>query len=375
MESKVNISSLSGSLSLITGKSRKFCEDFLREFFRLASETLQEGENLKIKGLGTFKISEVESRVSVNINTGEKTRLEAYKKVVFTPSKELAAQINAPFEAFETVEMEDELPDEIFLEVPEEENEDVPEEENKEDFREEEIGEKEEELSDEDRVSEYRLEDGSDEEGEDDDITYKAYTTIEEEKEKEEIPWETFVNTQPPQEQVTPEEAPLIPTPTQEYYYETPSKSRFGIGFLIGALSTFAVCVVIFVIGCFCDWWPVNFGSAKKFEKEAAELAVSAPETPEPESDQVAVEEEPPVYDTVTTTRYLTTIAREHYGNFNFWPYIYMENESILGHPDRITPGTQVVVPKLSKYGVDPANKEDVEQAKKKAAEIYSRYK
>ena len=80
-----------------------------------------------------------------------------------------------------------------------------------------------------------------------------------------------------------------------------------------------------------------------------------------------------PVYDVVTTTRYLTTIASEHYGNFNLWPYIYEENKAILGHPDRIKPGTRIVVPPLSKYGVNPKNKSDIDKAKKMGKEIYSR--
>ena len=80
------------------------------------------------------------------------------------------------------------------------------------------------------------------------------------------------------------------------------------------------------------------------------------------------------VYDTISTTRYLTTMAKDHYGNYNLWPYIYKENSKILGHPDRIRPGTKVVIPPLSKYGVDPKNPEDIKKAKKLGVEIYSRY-
>lgn len=80
-------------------------------------------------------------------------------------------------------------------------------------------------------------------------------------------------------------------------------------------------------------------------------------------------------YDTVTKTRYLTTISRDHYGNYHFWPYIYLENESILGHPDRIKPGTKVKVPDLKKYGVDPNKPGDVNKAKKMSVEIYNKYR
>ncbi|MDE6379049.1 MAG: hypothetical protein K2L11_01145 [Muribaculaceae bacterium] len=79
-------------------------------------------------------------------------------------------------------------------------------------------------------------------------------------------------------------------------------------------------------------------------------------------------------YDTVTLTRYLITMAREYYGNPDFWPYIYEENKAKLGDPDRITPGTMVVVPRLSKYGVSPNNPADVEKARRLGKEIYARY-
>lgn len=79
-------------------------------------------------------------------------------------------------------------------------------------------------------------------------------------------------------------------------------------------------------------------------------------------------------YDRVTTTRYLTTMAREYYGNHEFWPYIYEENKSKLGNPNRTTPGTMVVVPSLKKYGVNPKNPADIEKARSMGREIYARY-
>lgn len=334
MDNKISLNSLASAIALSSGKTKKQSEDFLREFFRLVTESLVEGEAIKIKGLGTFKIVEVERRMGMNISTGQPQEIPAHKKVVFTPAKELASAINAPFEEFESMELDDEMPEE-FLEEASSENEIK--------------------ASSENEIEEGILQAGSVEEGEDDAITYEAYHDMEENEEKQ---------PETPQPQVH------LPV-----YYEYPreSGSRFRMGFLIGALSTFAVCVVIFLLGCFFDWWPVNFGSPKEMVSQIEEVEQNPVET---EQEPVEVIPEPePVYDTVSTTRYLTTIAREHYGNFNFWPYIYIENQSILGHPDRITPGTKVVVPDLAKYGVDPDNKDDVAAAKQKGLEIYSRYK
>lgn len=82
----------------------------------------------------------------------------------------------------------------------------------------------------------------------------------------------------------------------------------------------------------------------------------------------------PIAYDAIGTARFLTTMAKEYYGNPDFWPYIYQENQAKFGHPDRIKPGTTVVVPNLNKYGVNPKNPEDVEKAKQLGKEIYARY-
>ena len=80
------------------------------------------------------------------------------------------------------------------------------------------------------------------------------------------------------------------------------------------------------------------------------------------------------VKDVIGPNNYLTTMAQRHYGDFNLWPYIYEENKRFLGHPDRIKPGTEVVIPSLTKYGVDPKNPKDIRQAKNLGVEIYKRY-
>ena len=81
------------------------------------------------------------------------------------------------------------------------------------------------------------------------------------------------------------------------------------------------------------------------------------------------------VKDIIGPHNYLTTMAQRHYGDYNLWAYIYEENKSFLGHPDRIKPGTEVVVPPLSKYGIDPKNPDDVKKAKRLGIEIYKRFK
>ena len=103
---------------------------------------------------------------------------------------------------------------------------------------------------------------------------------------------------------------------------------------------------------------------AKKNAANTREASSTAPTSP---SDIKAM-------DKITTTRYLTTMAKEYYGNYNLWPYIYLENEGKLGHPDRIKPGTKVVIPNIEKYNIDPSNPKDIEKARKLGVEIYKKY-
>ncbi len=56
-----------------------------------------------------------------------------------------------------------------------------------------------------------------------------------------------------------------------------------------------------------------------------------------------------PVYDTVTKSRFLTTMAGEHYGNKMYWVFIYEANPS-LGNPNMISPGTRILIPDKSTF-------------------------
>lgn len=81
------------------------------------------------------------------------------------------------------------------------------------------------------------------------------------------------------------------------------------------------------------------------------------------------------ITDTITSRKFLTTLAKKHYGKKNYWVFIYEENKSKLRHPDRISPGTVVVIPPLEEY-VKPGSSEDsIKRATSRlTGEIYRRY-
>lgn len=442
MENKISMQRLAAMLAITTGKQKKLCEDFLKEIFRIVADELVNGENVRIKGFGTFKLVTVEPRKSVNVATGEENEIPGHSRVIFVAAKELASAVNSPFEAFEAVEIADDIPTDVLL------------------------------NTDDDSLSAEELEIESDDEEAADDAASEAYNDAADDMEAEEpakanIVFDMEEPLQPAPASTaakaeTPESAErddaAAPNASESIYaaveddmpesvhipeadnseadaeetadeYESdairqtesavepeegeyaepseaaPQKSRmFAWGFFAGiAVACIAVCAGMFFWGkayfnkeirtAVEESMAVNKSNAPAAASEDAgqadaQLADSLPGgegevadgdvataakadtsgVPTKPSDEV-------VRDTVTTTRYLTTIAKEHYGNFNLWPLIYEANKEILGHPDRIRPGTAVVVPPLSKTGIDPKNADDLKKIKQKGLEIYARYK
>ena len=76
---------------------------FVNEMFSIIMEKLGQGEPVKVKGLGTFKIIGVEARESVSVRTGERVVIDGHSKLSFTPDSTMKELVNKPFSQFETV--------------------------------------------------------------------------------------------------------------------------------------------------------------------------------------------------------------------------------------------------------------------------------
>lgn len=82
-------------------------EAFITAMFKVVNEGLKEDKLVKIKGLGTFKLTKVSSRESVDVNTGERIVIEGREKISFTPDNYMRDLVNSPFSQFETVVLSD----------------------------------------------------------------------------------------------------------------------------------------------------------------------------------------------------------------------------------------------------------------------------
>lgn len=87
--------------------SQEEVERFLSQMVHVMGEGLRSDKSLKIKGLGTFKVVSVNARESVDVNTGERIRIEGREKVSFTPETAMRDLVNKPFAQFETVVLND----------------------------------------------------------------------------------------------------------------------------------------------------------------------------------------------------------------------------------------------------------------------------
>ena len=375
MNEKITLPTLVSLLADKTGKQKKQCEDFLREFFNTLVDAMEAGENVRIKSLGTFKVVAVEPRKSVNVNTGEQMEIPGHNKIVFVPAKELAEEVNAPFAMFESIEIPDNALEDPLLSS----------------------------ATSDPSVSAAQAEEDPLPSSAISDQTVSAaqaagYPEPDEDSDENEQEFEL-------ENESGLDSFPIV-SQLNEEHTETRRNYRFLLGFACGVACAAVICLCAYLV--FFEKWVATVSEEKNTEvsvqaETSGQLTdADVRQVPEPDvldsdkkdlieasdadskNEQMAKTEQTaevptrpsdePVYDTITKTRYLTTMAKEHYGNYNLWPYIYEENKAILGHPDRIRPGTKVIVPPLSKYGVNPSDPDDIAKAKKKGVEIYARY-
>ena len=104
---KSSLSVLAKAVASKRGLTQAEAERFIATMFEVAGAGIQEDKLLKMKWLGTFKITSVKDRESVDVNTGERILIEGRDKISFTPDNILKEIINKPFAHFDTVVVND----------------------------------------------------------------------------------------------------------------------------------------------------------------------------------------------------------------------------------------------------------------------------
>lgn len=358
MNKKITFPELVDNIAELTNSSKRVSELFLKELFGIIKEQLEQGENVKIKNFGTFKVTEISSRKSVNINTGEEMEIPAHRKVTFTPDKSLAEAINMPFEGFETVILDDNITEEELNDISEDiiVTEETAEIEVKEEPQPPIFTHKDEELQ------ENKIEKGDVEE---------VLEIAEELKKEESVSSKT--ESIEIVEQSTSES--LLPTVIQNSYidedeFEEEVKREKRKSFFGGIVACLGIVVALGYVFISRGYIVMNIGS---YEKTTMIIENEIP-TDTLQSDTFIVETKPKqileniiITDTIRNNYYLTKMSRKHYGRYEFWVYIYEENKDKISDPNNVSPGLVVIIPSTEKYGIDKNNPESVQRAKDKA--------
>ena len=84
------IEQLAGS----TGRTKKEAEEIIDAVLSRIGEALAKGENVDLRGFGSFQVNSKPERQGRNPKTGEPLTIAARKVAVFKPGKELAKAVN-----------------------------------------------------------------------------------------------------------------------------------------------------------------------------------------------------------------------------------------------------------------------------------------
>ncbi len=336
----MNYSGLKQSVAAAAGVTPERASEFLHTFFDIISQELAQGEAVKIKGIGTFRCTED--------TNGRAT-------VAFIPDVELADAINSPFAFFEAVELSPLVTDEDLAGIGQPQPDATLEDTTTEEASPEQVVDEE--------IEEQPKTDGS---ATAEDDTPTPDETCDSDNQPATVSSET-ADTDTPDSDTEP-----------MYEPEEHSGSGFGWPWMLVAL------LIGLLIGFGAGYLCHDSLEARLIAPEITEISAPSPAADTIEADTIATPVHDPItqepitpvetFDTISPTRYLTTMARRHYGQMDFWVYIYMENADILGHPNRAHPGTVVRIPPISKY-VAPDDSTALQKARRLSVEIYSRYK
>ena len=389
MNEKITLQDLINLFSEKQGMNKKDAEVFVRTMFELIEEALATEKYVKIKGLGTFKLTEVDSRESVNVNTGERIEIQGHTKISFTPDVTMKELINKPFSHFETVvlnegvELEDTpvetseeiVQEEVISETILTEEPAIMEEPQPEPLVETPI--EEGTIVEEPTVEEQTIEEPIYEEPiEEETIVEEPIveeSTIEEPVAKQPITEEPVITEIPTSEEEQTEEPVVEKQEETEKYVSTEEKKVKNTNRILWGVIVVLVLIILFGI-----YWmflrPSDVPEVTLLPPVQEEVTIPVPvEEKQPEdtietvkfiqlsAEELRKEHVPSFADTLdyqiigTQEEYTLqkgeTIIRASvkvFGTKKYWPYIVKHNLDVFPDPDNIPAGVKIKIPVLT---------------------------
>jgi nucleoid DNA-binding protein len=136
-DKKLNLQDIVDTVASKQKVTKEEADVFAKTLFSIIPESLSEDNPIKIKDFGTFKLTLIQARESVDVNTGEKIEIPTHYRFSFSPATALKELVNKPFANFETTLLNDEFHNSDILIENEDEDENhdvifVPEKESSE---------------------------------------------------------------------------------------------------------------------------------------------------------------------------------------------------------------------------------------------------
>lgn len=381
MNEKLTVQDLVRSSAERLGLNKAEADTFIKEFFQLIADALAEEKYVKIKGLGTFKLIEVDSRQSVNVNTGERFEIQGHTKISFTPDPTLRDVINRPFAHFETVLLQNEellKSTEIEIEGNEIEPVEEPEVENASVEENKERTQTSSALNVESSLNERSVEPQKEEKQED--SKEESALVIQEDLVVNQKEFDVDKPVVEPAEKEGPQEQAAL---AEEAERKRTMKYFIGIVVLVCLL-----CVGILAFIYFPSLTRALYGlkepdiqkvdtteqvlpAIQQVDTSAVQPVVQPmmQEVKEIISEQPTTEQQKPVkreepfmpdetsYEIIGTQESytihegetLTRVALRFWGSKAFWPYLVKHNPTVITNPDNVPYGTTIQIPKLKK--------------------------
>ena len=327
-DNKLSWTELRRALASRAGVSEKEANAFLNAFNAQLIEALKTDKQVKVNGLGIFRLQTVAARKSVNVTSGEEITIGAYNKIAFMPEagvKELMESGKPIVESQKTKVESPEPADPIQkLGAQAEEIVDI-------------LGE----LGQSPEEKENKVE--------------SQKTNVESPEPEPVVAPEPEPEPQPepiaePEPVVAPDPEPVVAPEPEPEMKATPKKNNF--------LRDTLICVVILLMLLFVGYFFLRnqiSGWIESLMQEPQQEVVL--DEPEEEPEVVVVEEW--TYDDLLLTEKipegsrLAWISKKYYGDKAYWPYLYEANKDHISNPSLITVGTPIRVPKLSEAQKD----------------------
>ena len=386
MISKLNMQDIIDLLVAKNGISKEEAEKFIVELFNLIEKGLSTDELIKIKDLGTFRLTPIQERESVDVNTKEKIVIPAHKRVSFISAPLLKSTVNKPFEHFETTPLNDGVFDEGIPEdnsIDKEDDEDVG---NDHEDKASKSDNAEAESTDKVNLIAAAAEEASREKdelltatkpsmiaAEDEEPTIcSEEVMIEAETEEKEIKEE--LKQEQEQDELKQEEEQdmvvLAAVETAVADKHKPKKRAPRYILIIGVIA-----LLLLFTGVFAYYYYFSNNSIERVSemveatKAVENKVITTPETLSKEtenSDDIAetINTQPRKTAKMSPGRTLRLIALDKLGDKEFWIYIYMINKEKITNPNVIPIGLVLDIPHHSEYPMDANNMEDIAKAK-----------